>query len=113
MYQFHNQLHRFLRVLLCHKEKVRILSIGCIRHLTGIDLMCIHDNSAGLGLTENPGQTNHRKYFTVDHITEHISCTYRWKLINISHQDQTHVRRDGFHQRIHQNNINHRTLIHD
>ena len=75
--------------------------------------MCIHDNSAGLGLPENPGQTNHRKYFTVDHIAEHISCTNRWKLINISHQNQTHVRRDCFHQRIHQNNINHRTLIHN
>ena len=90
-----------------------ILSIGRIRHLTGIDLMCIHDNPAGLGLTENPGQANHRKYFTVNHITEHISCTNRWKLINISHQNQTHVRRDCFHQRIHQNNINHRTLIHN
>ena len=49
-----------------------------------IDLVRIHNNIAQACLTEDPGQTHHRDPLRIDHITEHISSSYTWKLVNVT-----------------------------
>ena len=42
LHQLNNFLHGLIRIFLCDKEKICILSIGNIRHLPGVDFVGIH-----------------------------------------------------------------------
>ena len=112
-YQSDDLLHRFLRIFFFYIEEIRIFSIGNIRKFAFINGMRIHDNPAALCLSKNPGQTNHRKHAGINNITQHISRSHRWELIDISNQYQAHTLRNCFEQRIHQYHVDHRTFIND
>ena len=76
--------HSFFVCLLFRKEKVGIFAAPHINSFPFIYPMGVHDNTASLGLTEDPGKTHHRDPLRIDHITEHISGAYTWKLINVT-----------------------------
>ena len=98
LHQTDNLPHCFFRIFFGRKEKICLFSIREIRHLSLIDPVGIHDNPAGLCLAENAGQADHRNHSGINQIPQYISCTYRWQLVNVSHQNHSHVRRDGFEQ---------------
>ena len=116
------QLRNSRRVILCqpfplsrlfhiHKKEIGISSIADIRHDSLVNPMGIHDNPAGLCLTENAGQLDDRKAFAVNQIPKYISCSDRGQLIYVSDQNQRHAVRHSLQQIVHQHDINHGAFI--
>ena len=85
-------IHHFLIALFSGKEKVSIFTASHVNAFPLIDPVCIHDDSTSLGLTKNPCQTHYRKAAGINNISEHIACSNTWKLVDISHQNQRHLR---------------------
>jgi len=95
-YQSDNLLHHFFRIFFFYIEEIRVFSIGNIWKFSFINGMCVHDDPAALGLSENPGQPNHRKHTGINNVTQYVSRANGWKLIDISHQNQPHTFWNGF-----------------
>ena len=83
-----NGIYHFLITFLGGKEKVSIFTAPHINTFPFIDPVSIHDDSASLCLTENPGQTYYRNTSGINNVSEHISRSDTWKLVNISHKNQ-------------------------
>ena len=75
--------------------------------------MGTHYDAAGLCLTENAGQPDDRNLFTLNDVAQHVAGTYTRQLVDVAHEDHAHGRGDGLHQVVHQDDVNHRTLVHN
>ena len=94
LYQLYNSWNRGLCILIFYKEEIRVLPIADIWHLSLIDAMGVHNDTAGLCLSEYPRKPNNRKRSRIYDVSQHISRTHTWQLIYISHHDKAHSRRD-------------------
>ena len=101
-----------IRILSFQEEKIHTLIIQYNR-FSLIDLMRIHYNIAFSRLSENLCQHNDRKTFRSYNVFQDTSRTYTWKLIPVTHKDQTGSRNNRTKQCIHQWQIHHRHLIYD
>ena len=113
LHQFHDLTDNSFRILIFHEKEISAFSITDIRHLSFIDPVGIHDDTAGLSLSEDSRESYHRKCHWIDHIPENISGTYRRKLVNVSHHDKSHGRWYRFKKWVHQYNVYHGALIYD
>ena len=75
--------------------------------------MGTHHDSARLRLSEDAGKSDYRNFPRVDDVAQNVSGSHTWQLVYIAHQHQAHVLRNRLHQIIHQDDVYHRTLIHD
>ena len=113
MDEFDNLLGYCLWIILLHEEEICLLSVADIRELPVIDCMSTHHDSAALCLTEDACQTDDRYLAAVNDIPEHITCSNARQLVDVSDHDQPHGHRQSFHEVVHQDNVNHRALIHN
>ena len=73
--------------------------------------MSAGDNLAVFSLPKDLGQADHRHYFAFDHMPQHHARPYGRQLVNITHQQQAGLRRQGAEQIRHENNVNHRDFV--
>ena len=78
----------------------------------GVDGVGGGDDAAGCCLAEHLREPRHRHRAAVDHISQHLAGPHRRQLVDIAHQQQGGIRREGVQQGGHQGHIHHRGLIH-
>jgi hypothetical protein len=91
------------------KKKVGLLAVADVGHASGIDGVGVHDDAAGLCLTEDTGEAHHGDDTRVDDVTEHVASTDTRQLVHVADKQQAHVGRDGLQEGVHQYDVNHRT----
>ena len=111
--QLHDLTHRLFRILIFHKEKVRIFSVGYVRQLPLVNAVCVHNDPARLCLSEYFGETNYGKNTRIDHIPQHIPGTHAGELVNVAHHHKAHGGRNRLKQRVHQKHVYHGALVHN
>ncbi len=62
--------------------------MGWNRELPTVDTVSIDNNHRAFSLTENLGQTHHRKSFGINHVGQHKSWPDRRKLVNVTSKHQ-------------------------
>ena len=75
--------------------------------------MGIDDDQALLCLTKDLVQRHHRHDTGQDNVFENVSSPDRGKLIHVPHQYEGGPGRNGLHEVVHQDCIDHRGLVHD
>ena len=64
-----------LGLLTLHEEEVRLLAVADIGHPSFVDGMGVHDDTAGLCLTEDTGETDDGDDTRIDDISEYVAST--------------------------------------
>ena len=75
--------------------------------------MGVHDDAAGLCLTEDTGEAHHGDDTRVDDVSEHVASTDTRQLVHVAYKQEAHVSRDGLQQGVHQYDVNHRAFVDD
>ena len=113
LYQLLDGGRGLLRRLPLHEEKVGVPAVGEVGHLAAIDAVGVHDDTAGLRLAEDPGQTDNREAAGVDDIPQDIPGPHAGQLVDVAHQDQRHAVGDGLQKVVHQHDVDHRAFVHN
>ena len=108
----HDFLRRPLGVFLLNKEEVGRAPVADIRESSLVDLVGIGDDTARLCLTENARQSDDGHCARVDDVAEHVACSHAGQLVDVADKYQAHRERHGLQQRVHQDNVYHRRLVH-
>ena len=112
-YQLDDGFSHLFRFFYLHKEEVGLLTVAGVGELSLVDGMGTHDDAAGLCLPEDTGQPDDRNLFGIDDVTKHVPGTHTGKLVDVAHQYKAHIRRQSFHQVVHQDDVYHGTLVHN
>ena len=75
--------------------------------------MGVQDNAAAPRLPEDPRQAYHREHAGIDDIPQHVPRAHGGKLIHVAYQNQLHSGRDRLEQGVHQDDVDHGTLVHN
>ena len=75
--------------------------------------MGAHHDPALLCLPEDSRQAHDGNLLRVDDVAEDIARTDARQLVDVAHEHQTHRHRNGFHQVVHQQDVDHRAFVHD
>ena len=111
-HQVDDGLRHLLRILLPEEEEVRFSSVAQVRKSSGVYRMRTHHDAAGLCLPEYPRESDDRHRSGVDDIPEHVPGADARQLVYIPDKDEPHSVRHGFEQVVHQEDVNHRALVH-
>ena len=82
------------------------------RELAGIDAVGVGHDVAGCRLAEHLSQSHHRDLLRLDQVAQHHTRPHAGQLVDIAHQQHLRLGRNGFEQRVSQEQIQHRGLIH-
>ena len=75
--------------------------------------MGVHDDTAGLCLTEDAGQSDYGNHLRVYNVPQHVSGSDARQLVDVSDKDKPHVFRNGLHEVVHQDDVYHGAFIDD
>ena len=73
--------------------------------------MGVGDDPAVGRLPEDLGQPHYRHDFAFDHMPQHHARPHGRQLVDVAHQQQAGLRRQGTEQVRHENNVNHRDFV--
>ena len=80
-----------LGLLALHEEEVGLLAVADVGHPPFVDGVGVHDDTAGLCLTEDTGETDNRNDTGVDDVSEYVAGTDTRQLVHVTDKQQTHV----------------------
>ena len=80
-----------LGLLAFHKEEVGLLAVADVGHPSLVDGVGVHDDTAGLCLAEDAGETDNGDDTRIDDVSEYVAGTDTRQLIHVADEQQTHV----------------------
>ena len=80
--------------------------------LAGVDAVGVRHDVARCRLAEHLGQPHHGDLLRLDQVAQHHAWTHTGQLVDIAHQQHLRLGRNGFEERVGQEQVQHRGLIH-
>ena len=112
LHQFHDPGRRRLGVLGRHEIEVTLaLGPGEIGDGAPVDAVGGGDDPAPRRLAEHLGQAHHRHRARGDDVGQHLAGPHRGQLIDVAHDQQRGPVGNSRHQRTHQHDVDHRSLV--
>ena len=80
-----------LGLLALHEKEVGLLSVTDVGHPSFVDGVGVHDDTAGLCLTEDTGETDNGDDTRIDDVSEYVAGTDTRQLVHVADKQQAHV----------------------
>ena len=80
-----------LGLLAFHEEEVGLLAVADVGHPSFVDGVGVHNDTAGLCLTEDAGETDNGDDAGVDDVTEYVAGTDTRQLVHVTDKQQAHI----------------------
>ena len=111
-HQFHHALGGLLGFFF-GKQKEIARVVAKQRHLALIDAVRVCHNQRRFVLTKNHIERDNGHHLRRNQIFQHIARAHTRQLVRVTHKQNMRGQINGFDKRVHQEQINHRSFVHD
>ena len=112
--QLQNSRDRGFRIVRGHEIEIAVAGWGSqLGHIALVDPMGVDDDPARRRLPEDFGEPHHRNGPRPDDVRQDLPGADRRQLVDVAHDEQRRVVRNGPQQRLHEQDVDHGGLVDD